>query len=184
MVVLVIAILLASGQGSAVASQISSVFVTNTADHPVPVNGTVTVAAPTTSPLPVQETNTDANGAIKVHEQGTANVNVTNSSLTVAAPTPVTGGGDAASLPASAGSATDVGSQTATALTIHMGAGVEQIAFETAGGGISAAFSGPGLGGNSDILLSLPRPISFSRILCNGASDSCAVGWVGNSTGS
>src|SRR6266566_8158075 len=34
--------------------------------------------------LMVRETNTDAQGNIKVHEQGIANVNVTNSSLTVA----------------------------------------------------------------------------------------------------
>jgi hypothetical protein len=60
MLVLVVAIVLATGSGSAVAAQITSVFVTNTASHPVPVN----------------ETNTDANGNIKIHEQGTANVNV------------------------------------------------------------------------------------------------------------
>jgi hypothetical protein len=52
MLVLVMAILLLTGWSSAVAAQITNVFVTNDASHPVPV-----------------------------HEQGTANVNVTNSSL-------------------------------------------------------------------------------------------------------
>jgi hypothetical protein len=52
MLVLVAAIVLATGGGSAVAAQITSVFVTNDAAHPVPV-----------------------------HEQGTANVNLVNSSL-------------------------------------------------------------------------------------------------------
>lgn len=55
MLVLVAAVVLATGSGSAVAAQITSVFVTNDASHPVPV-----------------------------HEQGTANVNVTNSSLPAA----------------------------------------------------------------------------------------------------
>jgi hypothetical protein len=36
-----------------------------------------------TTPVPVAEQNLDANGNIKVHEQGTANVNVTNSSVPV-----------------------------------------------------------------------------------------------------
>jgi hypothetical protein len=35
----------------------------------------------TSHPVPVREQNIDANGNIKVHEQGTANVNATNSSL-------------------------------------------------------------------------------------------------------
>jgi hypothetical protein len=54
MLVLVIAVVLATGSGAAVAAQISSVFVTNDTSHPVPV-----------------------------HEQGTASVNVTNSNLVV-----------------------------------------------------------------------------------------------------
>jgi hypothetical protein len=58
MLVLVVAIVLATGSGSAVAAQISSVFVTNDAAHAVPVHAN----------------NTDANGNLKVHEQGTATV--------------------------------------------------------------------------------------------------------------
>ena len=46
------------------ASSLLNVFVTNDSSHPVPVH----------------EQNTDANGNIKVHEQGTANINVTNTS--------------------------------------------------------------------------------------------------------
>ena len=67
MLVLATMLLLATGRTSAVAAQISSVFVTNTASNPVPVT----------------ETSTDASGNIKVHEQGTASVNVTNSTLPV-----------------------------------------------------------------------------------------------------
>jgi hypothetical protein len=59
MLVLVLAILLATGWGTAVAAQISNVFVTNDATHPVPVQ-----------------------------EQGTANVNVTNQALGVQATIP------------------------------------------------------------------------------------------------
>jgi hypothetical protein len=43
----------------------------------------VTVDNTTTNPVPVREQNLDGNGNIKVHEQGTANVNVTNSTLQV-----------------------------------------------------------------------------------------------------
>jgi hypothetical protein len=55
-------VLFFTGWGSAAAAQIGSVFVANDASHPVPV----------------RDQNTDANGNIKVHEQGTANVNVGN----------------------------------------------------------------------------------------------------------
>jgi len=59
------------------AAPITSVFVSNDAAHPVPV----------------VETRADANGNVKVHEQGTANVNVTNTSLPIAQAAPVTNGG-------------------------------------------------------------------------------------------
>lgn len=123
-------LLLVTGWGSAMAAQITSVFVTNTSANPVPVNGsvnvgnlpatqpvsgsvnvgntstnpvpvsgsvnvgnfpsfpstqtvngTVTVGNSASSPVPAQITNTDNTGNIKVHEQGTASVNVTNNSL-------------------------------------------------------------------------------------------------------
>ncbi len=55
------------GQVAHAASGILSVFVTNGPSHPVPA----------------QEQNLDATGNIKVHEQGTASVNVTNTTLPV-----------------------------------------------------------------------------------------------------
>lgn len=63
MLVLVMAILLATGWGSAVAAQVSNVFVTNDAAHAVPVQ-----------------------------QQGTANVNVTNGVSVTPGPA-ITGGG-------------------------------------------------------------------------------------------
>lgn len=51
----------------------------------------VTVDNTPANAVPVREQNRDANGNIKVHEQGTANMNVTNSALAVRqAGTPVT----------------------------------------------------------------------------------------------
>src|ERR1044071_8202149 len=59
MLVLVAAIVLANGSGSAVAAQITSVFVTNTSAHPVPVSqqGTANVAGSVTArPAPPDST--------------------------------------------------------------------------------------------------------------------------------
>jgi hypothetical protein len=56
-----------AGQVAHAASSVLSVFVTNGPSHPVPA----------------QEQNLDANGNIKVHEQGTASVNVTNTTVPV-----------------------------------------------------------------------------------------------------
>src|SRR6476620_6958377 len=53
--------------------------------------------------VPVREQNLDGSGNVKVHEQGTANVNVTNSSLTVASPAPITAGAIGVGLPCPAG---------------------------------------------------------------------------------
>jgi hypothetical protein len=63
MLVLVMAILLATGWGSAVAAQLTNVFVTNDASHPVPVSVN--------------------NASVPVHDQGTASANVTNTSVPV-----------------------------------------------------------------------------------------------------
>ena len=73
---LVTLVLLATGWGSAAASSISSVLVTNTANNPIPVTPTGTVPVHEQSTAKVAEQNLDGNGNIKVHEQGTANVNV------------------------------------------------------------------------------------------------------------
>jgi hypothetical protein len=72
MLVLVAAIVLATGSGSAVAAQITSVFVTNDASHAVPV----------------RDQNLDANGNVKVHEQGTSTVAGTVSARPSAATRP------------------------------------------------------------------------------------------------
>jgi hypothetical protein len=93
-------VLLVTGWGSAVASNISSVFVTNTSSNPVPITpigtvpvheqGTANVNVVNTTSLPVHDTNTDENGNIKVHEQGVATVQFKDPVLTVeAAGTPV-----------------------------------------------------------------------------------------------
>lgn len=58
------------------ATQVLSVFVTNDSTHPVPT----------------KEQNLDASGYIKVHEQGIANVNVTNASIPVNGTVSVTPG--------------------------------------------------------------------------------------------
>ena len=69
-------VLLVTGWGSAVAANVNSVFVTNQAANPVPVRpqGIAEVKVTNGTPLGVKETNTDGNGNIKVHEQGTAKV--------------------------------------------------------------------------------------------------------------
>lgn len=76
-------LLLITGWGSAIASSVSSVVVTNTASNPVPVTPTGTVPVHEQGTAKAQEQNVDGNGNIKVHEQGTANVNVTNSTVPV-----------------------------------------------------------------------------------------------------
>jgi hypothetical protein len=144
------------------ASSVLNVFVTNDTSHAVPV----------------RDQNTDANGDIKVHEQGTANVNVTNSSLSVAPATPVTGGGkdvrvgqDTPALYSSF--------QTASALSIAMSSDVSSVIFTDQGIQV-AAFLGPAENGNSSINLALTRPIEFNAINCITPSTGvCAVSWVG-----
>jgi hypothetical protein len=135
----------------------------------------VTVA---NTPLPVREQNVDTNGNIKVHEQGTANVNVTNSSLTVAPPNTVTSGGDRVNVSTATGLQLLGHTVTATALSIHLGDGVTSVDLES---GIDdpATFYGPADFGNASIVLTLTRPISFNSIRCQGNSGECSVSWVG-----
>jgi hypothetical protein len=165
--VLVAAMLLATGWGSAVAAQITSVFVTNDSAHPVPV----------------QEQRTDANGNIRVHEQGTANVNVTNGSLNVASPAPIMGGGSVTSLSGGDPGVAVLNPQTASALEIHMTAGVSYLTLGLSGA-TPAAFTGPNRGGLADIVLALDRPIKFDHVYCvsdASSGESCSVSWVGAS---
>jgi hypothetical protein len=159
--VLSVAILFATGWGSAVAAQISNVFVTNDSAHPVPV----------------QEQRTDANGNIKVHEQGTANVNVTNGSLSVDSPTPITDGG---SFRVFNGTRDFDAPVTASALAIHMSDSVVSIEFRYRPAQFPASFPGPELGGIAEIVLALDRPIKFDQIICVGEG-ACSVGWMGAS---
>jgi len=148
-------------QAASAASAVLSVFVTNDSSHPVPV----------------REQNTDANGNIKVHEQGTANVNVTNSSVPVSEPA-VTSGATAVGL---FGSSDHVfaSPQIVTALAIHLTAGIDAIKLRFQGLE-TAYFIGPLDGGNADIVLALTRPLEFDEVDCLGSTtDRCDVGTVG-----
>jgi hypothetical protein len=160
---LVTVVLLVTGWDSAVASHLSSVIVTNTATNPVQVQ---------------------AVGTVPVHEQGTANVNVTNSNLTLSAEPPITGGGMSELIPVTGGADNHVrpGINIASALVIHMTPGVSSLVFRFNGTPVTA-FSGPANLGGSDVELSLTRPIEFDEITCQNAglqTDHCAVSWIGN----
>jgi hypothetical protein len=100
MAVLVITILLVSGWGTAAADQLLNVFVTNTAANPVPVSGTLTINNPPASPVAVHETNTDGNGNIKVHEQGTVQVGGSVSVSNLPSTQPVSGTVNVGNFPA------------------------------------------------------------------------------------
>ncbi len=130
----------------------------------------------------VKVTNTDSDGNVKVHEQGTANVNVTNSSLPIAQPAPVASGGYFANIPAADFAPVSVGTQTATALSIGMTAGVSTVIFRNGTINIAAAFVGPAVHGSAAVNLGLTRPITFDAIECVGSpSDDCQVDWTGAS---
>jgi hypothetical protein len=131
---------------------------------------------------PVLEQNLDGSGNIKVHEQGTANVNVTNSSLSVTAAAPITDGGLATGLSASPSPGNVLGPfavQTASALVIHLDPNVSSFSLKY-GSSRPAEFLGPAEGGTSDINLALSRPISFDTMVCVGsAAGRCTFSWVG-----
>jgi len=129
--------------------------------------------------VPVREQNLDGSGDVKVHEQGTANVNVTNGSLTVATAAPITGGAINVGIPCPSAFALG-GSVVASALTFHLGAGVTNVVLRTGTSLVAYWAVGPGLGGPADIDLALDRPISFDTIECTG-SGTLAGGIVGNS---
>jgi hypothetical protein len=189
----------AQAAGAAAASGGPHFTVDNTAANPVPVvaqgttsvGGTVSVTNAATNPVPVREQDLDAAGNIKVHELGTANVNVTNNSLAVKLPA-VTDGAEAI-LGAVPGTTKldfcDTSPCTATALVITMTPGVTSFALtlststhcQVSCTGFAAAFPGPAVGGTSTIVLSLSRPITFDTMSCNAQtiSDRCAFGFVG-----
>jgi hypothetical protein len=128
------------------------------------------------TPLPVREQNLDTNGNLKVHEQGTAIVSV-------ASLKPVTDGGNARTVPASA-DPVEIGSTvTASAFAIHMSAGVSEVRL-VGSGGMPADIGGPAAGGSADVALALTRPIQFDRVYCfsvTSSGDVCNVSWVGAS---
>jgi len=99
--------------------------------------------------------------------------------VSVPAPTPVTSGGGDVQLN---GGITNLlqSAVTATAISIHMDSNTDGVRFFFGHGGAAPAmFYGPHAGGSADVTLSLPRPISFDAIACDGTG-TCTVGWVGN----
>jgi hypothetical protein len=138
----------------------------------------VTVDNTAANPVPVREQNLDG-GNIRVHEEGTADVHVTNTSLAVTPAAPITGGGGLSGAATGSSSSVDPPA-TASALSITMSSEVSGVvlSFE---GNFGALFEGPEGGGHSSVDLALTRPIKFDRIFCTGTPfGSCAVSWVGN----
>ena len=128
------------------------------------------------SPVPAREQNLDADGNIKVHEQGTTDVNVTNTSLPVAPQPPVTGGGGAAV--SGCPNEFPTGPRTASALRINWSNSIHSVTLLRTNH-VVANFVGPGTGDTSAIDLALTRPITFDEIRCLGAGQ-ISVSWVGN----
>ena len=104
-------VLLVTGWGSAVAANVSSVFVANQPSNPVPVRqqGIADVKVTNSAAIPVQEANTDANGDVKVHEQGTAQVSQSGTWDVGITGTPSVKSGDTASVLGQSGGCTAVG---------------------------------------------------------------------------
>jgi len=149
----------------------------------------VTVDNAPANAVPVREQNRDGNGNVKVHEQGTANVNVTNSALSVTAP-PVSDGGGLLRLVGNGETNFSFGTM-ASALTIHLSDGVFLMTLRycsqlpCGSGGQDAtvvAFDGPNAFGRANYDLALTRPIRFNNMRCLAfsSSDTCSMGWVGN----
>jgi hypothetical protein len=122
--------------------------------------------------LPVRVTNA-ADEPVPVREQGTVDVNVSES-------TPLVGGGYAMTL---GSSERDVGfTATATALSIRMSAGTNFVQL-SGPDGIPALLYGPGFDGNFSIVLALSRPIRFDHVQCSGDETArCSVSWIGART--
>jgi hypothetical protein len=121
----------------------------------------------------------DDKGNVAVHEQGTADVNVTGGNLAIAREAPIARGGSAVVI--ATGSTYSVSQPAvATALSIHMQSEVTNLTVLTKEG-IAATFMGPrGDFGNSSIVLALTRPITFDGLFCNGSpGGNCTVSWVG-----
>ena len=115
--------------------------------------------------------------AVPVRQQGTANVNVTNGSLSVSELAPVTGGGGGALV--TEGTPETLSTPvTATAVII----GFRNDAFALRlhyQGEVVASF--PNAMVTDNLTLALTRPVRFDRLVCVGpaTNSECLVGWVG-----
>lgn len=123
----------------------------------------------------VNITNVDRNGNVKVHERGTANVNVVRW-----ARKPITGGGFAIAVSCPA-QVSDFQRVTTSAISIYMAPGVYEVDLMF-GSAPAARFLGPASGGNPRIDFALMRPIRFTSIRCLARSrgEIASVSTVGN----
>jgi hypothetical protein len=147
------------------APPLPSVFVTNDAANPVPA----------------REQNVDADGNIKVHEQGTADVNVTNTSLPVEPPEPVAGGSGSVILFCPSDEVVFQFPRAATAIQVAWS--------EPAFGPVSLRLGqlevvqllGPDDTGDRHLVLPLTRAVAFNRIVCfQNSTGAVRVSWIGN----
>lgn len=124
----------------------------------------------------------DADGNVRVHEQGTADVNVTNGTLSVAQP-PVTGGGGL--WITRVGPPETIQAKTATALTIAFQGGATFVELNYQGATVASVIGAvaSSTGSPETVPVALSRPIKFDQIFCGGAgsgpSSRCVVTWVG-----
>jgi hypothetical protein len=137
------------------ASSLLNVFVTNDSSHPVPV----------------REQNVDANGNIKVHEQGTANVNVTNSGLTV---TPKAASAFHVNELTAATGQQDVDqsfSIDASMVTFTSAQGVGDVQLRSGG---NTVFDGE-LATGHDFILPFPQPVPIDEVLLSCDEGPCVI---------
>jgi hypothetical protein len=161
MVSVATAVLFATGWGSAVAAQVTSVFVSNTSTSPVPVQAVGTVPTHEQGTANVNVTNT----SLPVHEQGTAAVHVDNNQLSIS-PAAATGTAhDTITLPPNTGTAAPFsGDFTPVQLTL--------LTIDTTGTGVVDLRNGPsnflmqfGIGATTQTLvLPFAAPLTADRI--------------------
>jgi hypothetical protein len=127
--------------------------------------------------IPAREQNLDTHENIKVHEQGTADVNVTNT-VSVSPPAAIEGGGGriSASCPGMTVAPAPI---TASALQIERsttaGTDVQLLLGESR---IASFFSFSN--DERHVVLPLTRPVRFDRVSCSGLGTVVVVNWVGN----
>ena len=125
----------------------------------------------------------DAANPVPVHEQGTANVNVTNGTLSMSQ-SPVTGGGGLWIAPV-ASSVETIPVKTASALTVAFRGGASLVILSYQGADVAWVVGAVAsvTGGAETVNVALTRPIRFDGIDCGGASSgpasNCVVSWVG-----